>query len=425
MKKAKTRKLRRVHKKTVKSTRKQHRSKPKVRKQKKAIKPVIAEVALPKKPRKPRSKKSGLMYFTQDTEDAINLYNKETCPIKRDEIYNTRIKYPFEKLVENIFNTFKFTYFETSPLDVQKETVSHLVVNIHKFESGKGKAFSYFSIIAKHYLIALNNSTYKRFNQHVDIGEEHDEHTVQLQTEDRHYKEAETQEFMRLMIEFWENNVGKIFTKQRDLDIANAVIELFRSSDRIDAFNKKALYLYIREISSCKTQQITKVINKMKQYQTNISRAYISTGSINTGNYIKVWRINPYLYLWGMDTDFELFKGKSFKELCQDIYSNHEKRKEQVDVFIADLRPLIKNVNDAMIIVPLIKGYLDTGNTNDEHLIRLAAIIQKIMTAAAQTEAEGGTFGLTEAEKKELMAEIDAIQKSDGIVVKKLTDEKK
>jgi len=126
-----------------------------------------------------------------------------------------------------------------------------------------------------------------------------------------------------------------------------------------------------------------------------------------------------------MDTDFELFKGKSFKELCQDIYSNHEKRKEQVDVFIADLRPLIKNVNDAMIIVPLIKGYLDTGNTNDEHLIRLAAIIQKIMTAAAQTEAEGGTFGLTEAEKKELMAEIDAIQKSDGIVVKKLTDEKK
>ena len=90
------------------------------------------------------------------------------------------------------------------------------------------------------------------------------------------------------MIQFWENNVGKIFTKQRDLDIANAVIELFRSSERIDAFNKKALYLYIREISSCKTQQITKVINKMKQYQSNISRSYMNRGSINTENYIKV-----------------------------------------------------------------------------------------------------------------------------------------
>ena len=190
--------------------------------------------------------------------------------------------------MENIFNTFKFSYFETGPLEVQRETVAHLVANIHKFEAGKGKAFSYFSIIAKHYLIALNNSTYKRFNQHVDISEERDENTVQLQSEDKHYKEAEMQEFMKLMVTFWENNVGKIFTKQRDLDIANAVIELFRRSDRIDAFNKKALYLYIREISNCKTQQITKVINKMKQYQSNISRSYINSGYINTDSYMKV-----------------------------------------------------------------------------------------------------------------------------------------
>lgn len=251
--------------------------------------PTAPSEITPKKQRKPRSKKSSdKMYFTQETEDFIVLYNSTEDLEKREKIYNEKIKYPFEKLVENVFNTFKFTYFETGPLDVQKETVSHLVSNIQKFEAGKGKAFSYFSIIAKHYLIALNNSTYKRFNQHVDIGEEHDEHTVQLQTEDRHHKEAEMNEFMKLMIEFWENNVDKIFTKQRDLDIANAVIELFRSSDRIDAFNKKALYLYIREISSCKTQQITKVINKMKQYQNNISRSYLNQGSINTENYIKV-----------------------------------------------------------------------------------------------------------------------------------------
>jgi hypothetical protein len=244
---------------------------------------------IPKKARKPRTKKtSDKMYFTQATEDYIIQYNATENSELRETLYNDFIKYPFEKLVENVFNTFKFTYFETGPLDVQKETVSHLVSNIHKFEAGKGKAFSYFSIIAKHYLIALNNSTYKRFNQHVDIGEDHDENTVQLQAEDSHHKDAEMNEFMVLMIRFWENNVEKIFTKQRDLDIANAVIELFRSSDRIDAFNKKALYLYIREISSCKTQQITKVINKMKQYQNNISQSYMNKGSINTENYIKV-----------------------------------------------------------------------------------------------------------------------------------------
>lgn len=250
---------------------------------------AVADPVAPVKQRKTRRKKTaGIMYFTQDTEDAIVAFNKTEDHDEREVFYNTRIKYPFEKLVENIFNTFKFTYFETGPLDIQKETVAHLVANIHKYDPSKGKAFAYFSIVAKHYLIALNNSTYKRFNQHVDISEDRDENTVQLQAEDKHYKEAEMQEFMSLMVQFWENNVGKIFTKQRDLDIANAVIELFRYSDRIDAFNKKALYLYIREISSCKTQQITKVINKMKQYQNNISRSYINHGYVNTDNYMKV-----------------------------------------------------------------------------------------------------------------------------------------
>ena len=96
------------------------------------------------------------------------------------------------------------------------------------------------------------------------------------------------EEFLRLMIDFWEKNVNKIFTKQRDLDIANGVIELFRNTQNISMFNKKALYLYIREISNCKTQQITKIINKMKQYQSNISKSYINTGIINTESYIKV-----------------------------------------------------------------------------------------------------------------------------------------
>lgn len=249
--------------------------------------PISIEPVKEKKTRR-RKKSAGVIYFSQDTENAIIEYNSTTDRIKCDEIYNSKIKYPFEKLVENIFNTFKFVYFETGPLEVQKETVAHLVANIHKFEANKGKAFSYFSIVAKHYLIALNNGTYKRFNQHVDISEERDENTIQLQSEDKHHKEAELQEFMNLMVRFWENNVNKIFTKQRDLEIANAVIELFRQPQNIAMFNKKALYLYIREMSGCKTQQITKIINKMKQYQTNISKSYRNNGYVNTENYMKV-----------------------------------------------------------------------------------------------------------------------------------------
>ncbi len=228
-----------------------------------------------------KKKSTEKMYFTKDTEIYIIKYNKEENQNIRNHIYENYIKNAFEKLVENVFNTFKFTYFDNSPIEIQKETVAHLVSNMNKFEEGKGKAFSYFSIVAKNYLIFHNNGNYKKYNQHVNIADTPSESTVCLQTVDAYHKDVETNEFLKLMVDYWEKNVGRIFTKQRDLNIANAVIELFRNCNRIDAFNKKALYLYIREISSCKTQQITKVINKMKSYQKVIAQSYLDRGKLN------------------------------------------------------------------------------------------------------------------------------------------------
>lgn len=124
-----------------------------------------------------------------------------------------------------------------------------------------------------------------------------------------------------------------------------------------------------------------------------------------------------------MDNDFELFKGKSFQDLCRDIYSNQETRKEQIEVLIAELRPLVKKVEDAMIVVPLIKDYLNVSVSNDEHLVRLAAIIQKIMTANANVP-EGGPVSMSEAERREIMESVDAIKKqSEAITVKKISKE--
>lgn len=247
-----------------------------------------------KMPRKRRTKNSTRMYFTQDTEDAIIQYNKEQNEEIRERIFREKIYQPFQKLVENVFNTFKFSYFETGPQDVQRECLTHLVANMHKFDPNRksktdpkknSKAYSYFSIIAKHYLILLNNTNYKKFNQNVEISEDRDENTIQLQQNDKYYVQQEMNDFIRLIVEFWEKNVEKIFTKQRDLNIANAVVNLFRNSDRIDAYNKKALYLYIREMASCKTQQITKVINRMKQYHDTIQRSYLEDGDVETERY--------------------------------------------------------------------------------------------------------------------------------------------
>jgi hypothetical protein len=226
------------------------------------------------------SSSSPKMYFTEDTEKYIIKYNNETDDKIRNDIYETKIKPAFDKLAENILNTFKFTYFEVGHLDIQKDVVSFLVSNIHKFKENKGKAFSYFSIIAKNYLILLNNATYKKFKQNIDI----DEHKETLLASDNstgiNSKSSKLCEFTKLMIDYWDQAIPFLFKKKKDVVIAHAVVELFRQIDRLENFNKKALYIYIREMTDCKTQHITKIINKMKNTQEDILRQYLNTGIV-------------------------------------------------------------------------------------------------------------------------------------------------
>jgi len=106
-----------------------------------------------------------------------------------------------------------------------------------------------------------------------------------------------------------------------------------------------------------------------------------------------------------MDNDIEIFKGKRFSTLCEDIYRNSSDKRDQIDVLISELRALIKTANDAMMVVPLIKEYFDVSVRNDEHLVKLAAIVQRLMVA---DEEEGGNSFLTTAEKEQLMKQIES-----------------
>jgi hypothetical protein len=122
-----------------------------------------------------------------------------------------------------------------------------------------------------------------------------------------------------------------------------------------------------------------------------------------------------------MDTDFEIFRGKSFKDLCKDIYVNQLHRKEQLEILINDLRKMCQKIDDAPLIIPFIKDYINAANVNDEHLIRLAAIIQKLIVADEQAKAASGGLGMSDEERRQIMAEMntefDAIVKSDKDVV--------
>ena len=230
---------------------------------------------MPRKPKTPKSK----MYFTMETEEAIIAYNKSENLREKNTLYVDKIKYPFEKIAENVLNTYKFSYFDDGHGDVKREVVSQMIYKIHMFQEGKGKAFSYFTRMALNHLILLNNSNYKRYKQNelMSVMPESwnpSEDTMAMETADNHV------EFRTLMLSYWDVRLNVVFDKKRDIQIADAILELFRRVDYIENFNKKSLYLLIREMTGHKTHYITKVISTMKVHQDAILEEYLNTGDI-------------------------------------------------------------------------------------------------------------------------------------------------
>ena len=107
-----------------------------------------------------------------------------------------------------------------------------------------------------------------------------------------------------------------------------------------------------------------------------------------------------------MEKDKEIFEGKSFESLLKDIYDNSKRKETQIQILITELKPMIKNIGDAVIIVPLIKDYMEIAVKNDEALIKMAAIVQK---AQSRTGSSDDNLMLTEAEKEQLIAEVERV----------------
>ena len=211
-----------------------------------------------------KKKKKGVQYFTKETEDAIILYNSTTDPEIKSRLYNDKIHYAFFKLTENIIHTFKFYYTEVDNItDLQHEVITFLLSKIHLFKPEKGaKAFSYFGTIAKRYLILSNQKNYKKRidTAPIEILEESENHSYNL--DESSYNER-LSSFIDLYIEHCTQNIYELFPKEYDARIADAILELFRKRENLDIFNKKALYIYIREIIDVKTPKITKIANQL------------------------------------------------------------------------------------------------------------------------------------------------------------------
>ena len=227
-------------------------------------------------------------YFTQETEDAIVLYNKTEDPAIRSKIYDEGIHYAFFKLTQNIIHTFKFYHTEVENIeDLQHEIITFLLSKIHLFDNTKGtKAYSYFGTIVKRWLILYNEKNYKKKitsipvstldddNSESYVMEEHNSPSDKLSANDK------LALFMDLYVEYCTSNIYTLFPKDEDAKIADAILELFRKRDHLTIFNKKALYIYIREIIDIKTPKITKIADKLSNiFKTNYN-FYLEYGYI-------------------------------------------------------------------------------------------------------------------------------------------------
>jgi len=225
----------------------------------------------------PKKKAKKKLYFGPEVQDAIIRYNDldpDKDQAKRNKIYSEEIHYAFDKLCENIINTFKFEYFDDVYIDVKHEVLAFLVMNIHKYDHTKGsKAFSYFSVVAKNYLILHNNANYKRYCSHTSIdilnskliGGQRQQYFIDFTDE---------------IIDYFEKNINRLFKTKRDIDVAYAILELMKRRNEIENFNKKALYILIREMTNIETSYITKVVNVFKREYKSLLNEFSTKGII-------------------------------------------------------------------------------------------------------------------------------------------------
>jgi hypothetical protein len=226
-------------------------------------------------------KKKTNVYFTKITDLAISAYNQiEDNQVKREKIYRRFIYPAFMKLAENLINKVKPTYIDSSFVDLQTDLVTYLTERLNKFNPLSGKAYSYYTRTSFNYLIAENQKAYSKLKAdtlEIDIDEQRN-----IITEIHNDEMRETLKyFMDAYIEYCYDNLNFIFSNGTDIHVADSILHIFETRENIEDFNKKALYIFIRERTGLETNNITRVIKTLKQIYTDKFLEYEQTNFVN------------------------------------------------------------------------------------------------------------------------------------------------
>lgn len=216
------------------------------------------------------AKTSSKNYFTKETEDYIVKFNNSTDPEERHRIFTEHLYFPFYKLAECIIHTFKFYNTDVDCLEDLKCDIIRTIYEdkIAKFNPNLGfKAYSYFGTVVKRWLVAYNKKNYKLKTKTVSLDPGVYSDTLpeddipSLETGDI----LHLSEFMDMWVTETYQDLEILFPDELERKIADAVLTLFKTRQSISVFNKKALYIYLKEITGSKTMYVTKTVAKLKE----------------------------------------------------------------------------------------------------------------------------------------------------------------
>ena len=211
-----------------------------------------------------RRKRNANHYFTSVHEQAIIDYAATRCKDKRTRLYIDLIQPAFNEMVDKIVFTYKFTTLPNCD-SLRDECKVWLVTILDKYDPNKGsKAFSYFSVITKNWFIHRVKQQQKRNSREVDLD------NVPKRYEEEYLSTTQSYVSERTQQEFWSSFYNEIkswdqsIMKENDQKVYQAIMILFESKEDIEIFNKKAIYLYLREITNLNTKQI---VNSLKKFR--------------------------------------------------------------------------------------------------------------------------------------------------------------
>lgn len=215
--------------------------------------------------RRTKKKRNKNYYFTKVHEEAIIEYCKTNSHQKRSDLYIEYIQPAFNEMVNKIIFTYRFTSLPNID-SLRDDCKVWLTTILNKYDPNKGsKAFSYFSVVTKNWFIHKVKRNARRNQKEIYFEDMTNPLEEELISQEKQY------DALREDFEFWNNFYEEVKTwsddmlKENEKKVLEAVKILFDSSEDIEIFNKKAIYLYLRELTGLNTKQVVNNLNKLRK----------------------------------------------------------------------------------------------------------------------------------------------------------------